>query len=757
MDRGERNELELSLPHPLRYVGDTFCRLTSMYSHDVEDEEVDSDNSFVFQIDESLLIDPRLVLLHKMIGEGSYSTVHEGFYESKPVAVKVIQPSNPSAVIREHKEKFEREVLLLSRMNHENVVQFIGASVEPTMMIVTELMKGDTLQRYLWSVRPKRLELKHSLGLALDISRAMEYLHANGIIHRDLKPSNLLLTEDKMHVKLADFGLAREEVMGGMTCEAGTYRWMAPELYSRDPLPIGAKKHYDHKVDVYSFSIVLWELLTNKAPFKGRDNVIVAYAAANNERPGVEGLPTEIGSLLQSCWAEDPKIRPEFKEISVYLTSFLRKCCSAETTPPKIEEIDRSGSHAKEECIDPDPGHGRMVDHVLSANCTCLGYALPLSLLTNKQTNRCVIKAITICKFDSKFAEIKRITKVIMGLEEENTTSKPSKPTASTQEMPTTPAYPDWSNPMQAYYGAGATPPPFFTSTVASPAPHPYMWGGQHPLMPPYGTPVPYPVIYPPGGVYAHPNMAMAPSSAQNNGDHEVKSADEKDQGATKKSKGTSASNGKESGKVASGSGKDAGSQSSDSGSEDTSDGSEENNQQEPAAGKKGSFKQMLADANTQSNNAGALVPGKPVVSVPGTTLNIGMDIWSGSPAAAGAAKMRPNASGAVTAVAPGVVMPDQWVQDERELKRQKRKQSNRESARRSRLRKQAECEELQARVESLANENCTLRGELKKLSDECEKLVSENNSIKEELSKICGADTDGKLEQEKPCSTVET
>ncbi|GMI76908.1 G-box binding factor 1 [Hibiscus trionum] len=341
-----------------------------------------------------------------------------------------------------------------------------------------------------------------------------------------------------------------------------------------------------------------------------------------------------------------------------------------------------------------------------------------------------------------------------MGTEEESTPSKPSKPTASTQEMPTTPAYPDWSSPMQAYYGAGATPPPFFAATVASPAPHPYMWGGQHPLMPPYGTPVPYPVIYPPGGVYAHPNMAMTPFFAQNNGNHEVKGVDEKDRGATKKSKGTSASNGKESGKAASGSGKDAGSQSGESGSEGTSDGSDENNQHEPAVGKKGSFKQTIADANTQSNNAGALVPGKPM---PGTTLNIGMDIWSGSPAATGAAKIQPNASGAVTAVAPGVVMPDQWIQDERELKRQKRKQSNRESARRSRLRKQVECEELQARIESLANENCTLRGELKKLSDDCEKLVSENSSIKEELSQICEPDAVAKLEQEKSSSFVQT
>ncbi|KAE8707085.1 G-box-binding factor 1 [Hibiscus syriacus] len=332
-----------------------------------------------------------------------------------------------------------------------------------------------------------------------------------------------------------------------------------------------------------------------------------------------------------------------------------------------------------------------------------------------------------------------------MGTEEESASKPSSKPTASTQEMPTTPSYPDWSCPVQAYYGAGAALPPFFASTVASPTPHPYMWGSQHPLMTPYGTPVPFPAMYPPGGVYAHPTMALAPSIARNNTDHEGKSANGKDRSATKKSKGASGSKAGESVKAASGSGNDGGSESAESGTEGSSDGSDENDQQEPSTGKKGSFNQMLADANAQSNNAGALVSGKPIVAMPATNLNIGMDLWSGS---TGTAKMRSNSSGAVATVPTGVVMPEQWIQDERELKRQKRKQSNRESARRSRLRKQAECEELQARVESLANENHNLREELKKLSDECEKLTSENSSIKDELTRICGPDTVTNLEQ---------
>lgn len=132
-------------------------------------------------------------------------------------------------------------------------------------------------------------------------------------------PENLLLTADHRTVKLADFGLAREESLTEMmTAETGTYRWMAPEvkywldllfcflvgmssmkgdvwhlnnwlqgywpillqLYSTVTLRQGEKKHYNHKVDAYSFAIVLWELIHNKLPFEGMSNLQAAYAAA---------------------------------------------------------------------------------------------------------------------------------------------------------------------------------------------------------------------------------------------------------------------------------------------------------------------------------------------------------------------------------------------------------------------------------------------------------------------------------------------
>ncbi|KAA8547321.1 hypothetical protein F0562_003815 [Nyssa sinensis] len=336
------NLFERSLSRPFRTIE---CGVRGLRYDDLAVPNVD-------KIDKKLLINPHHLSIGHMISEGPYSIVYEGLYKSKPVAIKVIQPEKTSAVSPERREKFEREAAMLSRVKHDNIVKFIGAHTEPTMMIITELLRGGTLQKYLWSTRPNSPDLKLSISFALGISRAMEYLHANGIIHRDLKPSNLLLTEDKKKIKLADFGLAREETMDEMTTEAGTYRWMAPELFSVDPMKLGVKKHYDHKVDVYSFSIILWELLTNITPFKGRNNIMVAYAAATNLRPSMDSIPKDLASLLQSCWAEDPADRPEFMQITDFLANFLGNICSTQITPPKVFEIE----HLKIKMTADSPG-----------------------------------------------------------------------------------------------------------------------------------------------------------------------------------------------------------------------------------------------------------------------------------------------------------------------------------------------------------------------------------------------------------------
>lgn len=305
----------------------------------------------VFKLDEKFLIDARSLFVGSKIGEGAHGKVYQGRYRDQAVAVKIIQRGEALEERATLEARFVREVAMMSKVQHKNLVKFIGACKDPEMVIATELLPAMTLRKYMLNLRPKLLELHVAMGFALDIAQAMDCLHANGIIHRDLKPDNLLLTANQKSVKLVDFGLAREESLTEMmTAETGTYRWMAPELYSTVTLRQGDKKHYSNKVDVYSFSIVLWELLTNRMPFEGMSNLQAAYAAAFKQvRPSIpDDLPNDLVFILQSCWAEDPNIRPNFTQIVRMLNTFLF------TLPgcPQSSVLTSKSSNSSKESVD---------------------------------------------------------------------------------------------------------------------------------------------------------------------------------------------------------------------------------------------------------------------------------------------------------------------------------------------------------------------------------------------------------------------
>eukprot|EP00252_Welwitschia_mirabilis_P002588 TRINITY_DN1253_c0_g1_i1.p1 TRINITY_DN1253_c0_g1~~TRINITY_DN1253_c0_g1_i1.p1 ORF type:complete len:317 (-),score=57.45 TRINITY_DN1253_c0_g1_i1:313-1263(-) len=269
-------------------------------------------------------------------------------YKDQSVAIKILQRGETPEERAKLEARFAREVSMMSRVTHKNLVKFIGACKEPHMVIVTELLPGMTLKKYLMRLRPNRVDLHTAISFALDIAQAMDCLHANGIIHRDLKPDNLLLTADQKSLKLIDFGLAREESLTEMmSAETGTYRWMAPELYSTVTLRLGEKKHYNLKVDVYSFSIVLWELITNRMPFEGMSNLQAAYAAAfKNTRPSLpDDLHEDLAFILQSCWAEDPNQRPSFGQIIRMLNAFL---CTLPASPQPAGGAMKSNESLKE-------------------------------------------------------------------------------------------------------------------------------------------------------------------------------------------------------------------------------------------------------------------------------------------------------------------------------------------------------------------------------------------------------------------------
>ncbi|KAJ6395643.1 hypothetical protein OIU77_020824 [Salix suchowensis] len=251
-------------------------------------------------------IDPKYLKFENKVASGSYGDLYKGTYCSQVVAIKILKPDRVNSDLQ---KEFAQEVYIMRKVRHKNVVQFIGACTKPpSLCIVTEFMHGGSVYDYLHKQRGV-FKLPSLLKVAIDISKGMDYLHQNNIIHRDLKAANILMDENEV-VKVADFGVARVKTQTGvMTAETGTYRWMAPEVIEHKP--------YDHKADVFSFGIVLWELLTGKIPYDYLTPLQAAVGVVQKGlRPTVpKNTPTKLAELLEKCWQHDPARRPDFSEI----------------------------------------------------------------------------------------------------------------------------------------------------------------------------------------------------------------------------------------------------------------------------------------------------------------------------------------------------------------------------------------------------------------------------------------------------------
>ncbi|KAH9691665.1 hypothetical protein KPL70_016180 [Citrus sinensis] len=260
-------------------------------------------------------IDRRLLKTGERIASGSCGDLYRGVYLGQDVAVKVLRSEHLNDTLE---DEFVQEVAILREVQHRNVVRFIGASTKsPHLCIVTEYMPGGSLYDYLHK-NHNVLKLPQLLRFAIDICKGMEYLHQRNIIHRDLKTANLLMDTHNV-VKVADFGVARFQNKGGvMTAETGTYRWMAPEVINHQP--------YDQKADVFSFAIVLWELVTAKVPYDSMTPLQAALGVRQGLRPDLpENAHPKLIDLMQRCWDAVPDNRPSFSEIKLELEVLLQE------------------------------------------------------------------------------------------------------------------------------------------------------------------------------------------------------------------------------------------------------------------------------------------------------------------------------------------------------------------------------------------------------------------------------------------------
>ncbi|XVF45589.1 hypothetical protein PTKIN_Ptkin02bG0218300 [Pterospermum kingtungense] len=288
-------------------------------TRDSEDTGTDGDQNYVTIPNDGTdvwEIDPRHLKFENKVASGSYGDLYKGTYCSQEVAIKVLKPER---INTDMQKEFAQEVFIMRKVRHKNVVQFIGACTKPpSLCIITEFMSGGSVYDYLHKQKGV-FKLPSLLKVAIDVSKGMNYLHQNNIIHRDLKAANLLMDENEV-VKVADFGVARVKAQSGvMTAETGTYRWMAPEVIEHKP--------YDHKADVFSFGIVLWELLTGKLPYEYLTPLQAAVGVVQKGlRPTIpKNTNPKLAELLERCWQQDPALRPDFSEIIEILQQIAKE------------------------------------------------------------------------------------------------------------------------------------------------------------------------------------------------------------------------------------------------------------------------------------------------------------------------------------------------------------------------------------------------------------------------------------------------
>lgn len=269
------------------------------------------------------------------LGSGAFGTLHRGTYPVQTAGGRVIMDvaikctlSGPDAP-KTAAQDFYQEVNILRDLSHQNILGYIGSIVhEDKLCMVTELAQRGTVLKHLKENGPPSVALARNITAG--IARGMLYLHdEKNIMHRDLKADNILLTAS-MDVKICDFGLARAVPThtSALTVETGSYRWMAPEVISHEP--------YNTKADVFSFGILLWEILSGgELPYAQLNPLQAAVAVVRQGvRPEIPRKSDELlTDLMQRCWKTMPSARPRFREINALL--------EAQQTVPEAEPTAR--------------------------------------------------------------------------------------------------------------------------------------------------------------------------------------------------------------------------------------------------------------------------------------------------------------------------------------------------------------------------------------------------------------------------------
>ena len=243
----------------------------------------------------------------RKLGEGGMGVVYEAldWRLNRPVAMKFLHPGLVDS--RDRIARLEREALTISALNHPNIATIYGMEEsEGERFLVLEYLPGGTLKARLTPANPA-LPLQQALDYAIEIGDGLAHAHEHGIVHRDIKSSNILFTAAG-HAKITDFSLARlgDGSPSDLQPDAsGTPPFMSPEQAQGKPI--------DHRTDIFSFGVVLFEMLTGQRPFQGADTAAVLRQVVHHPAPRLKqfrgGLPESLERVVSKALEKSPDER----------------------------------------------------------------------------------------------------------------------------------------------------------------------------------------------------------------------------------------------------------------------------------------------------------------------------------------------------------------------------------------------------------------------------------------------------------------